>query len=160
MATLTLHAANALAHGEPNVNEPRVYKENTMFYTSPANRFARFAFNPAVHSALAAQGNLVDNYVNAATTTARGVQVESDEKSTTLTLDVPGLAKDQITIRIEANVVRITSKDDAPRSFKAAYQLADEIDTAASEAKLENGVLTLKLGKLTPVSRETVLAVS
>jgi HSP20 family protein len=132
-----------------------------MFYTSPANRFSRFAFNPAMHSALAAQANPFERYVNAAPTHhARGVQVASDDTSVTLTLDVPGLAKDQITISVEADVVRITSKDDAPRSFKAAYQLADEIDTTASEAKLENGVLTLKLGKLTPVSRETVLAVN
>ena len=135
-----------------------------MFYTSPANRFARFAFNPAVHSALVAQSNPFERFANAAHSSAathtHGVQVDSDDTSVTLSLDVPGLAKDQITISIEANVVRITSKDNAPRSFKAAYQLADEIDTAASQAKLENGVLTLKLGKLTPVSRETVLAVS
>lgn len=135
-----------------------------MFYTSPANRFARFAFNPVVHSALAAQANPFERFANtahhSAATHTNGVQVDSDDTSVTLSLDVPGLAKEQITISIEANVVRITSKDDAPRSFKAAYQLADEIDTAASQAKLENGVLTLKLGKLTPVSRETVLAVS
>ncbi len=131
-----------------------------MFYTSPAHRFARFAFNPA----LVAQSNPFDRYAHTANhgaaTHTHGVQVDSDDTSVTLSLDVPGLAKDQITISIEANVVRITSKDDAPRSFKAAYQLADEIDAAASQAKLENGVLTLKLGKLTHVSRETVLAVS
>jgi HSP20 family protein len=140
-----------------------------MFYTSPSNRaaanhFARFAFNPAVHAALAAQANPFDRNADAtqhhAAANTHSVQVDSDDTSVTLSLDVPGLAKDQVTVRIEANVVRITSKDDAPRSFKAAYQLADEIDAAVSQAKLENGVLTLKLGKLTPVSRETVLAVS
>jgi HSP20 family protein len=97
---------------------------------------------------------------NPAAPLGQGVHVDSDESSVTLSIDVPGLAKDQLTIAIEGDVVRIESKADAPRSFKAAYQLAAEIDAAASEAKLENGVLTLKLGKLVPVSRETVLAIS
>jgi HSP20 family protein len=88
------------------------------------------------------------------------VQVDSDDSSITLTLDVPGLAKEQLTIGIEGRVVRITSKDDAPRSFKAAYKLGSEIDSAKSEAKLENGVLTLKLAKVAPVSRETVLSIN
>ncbi len=87
-------------------------------------------------------------------------RVQSDDTSITLSIDVPGLAKDQLTIAIEADVVRIESKADAPRSFKAAYQLASEIDAASSQATLENGVLTLKLVKVVPVSKETVLAIS
>jgi HSP20 family protein len=87
------------------------------------------------------------------------VNVDSDDTSVTLTLDVPGLSKEQLTIGIEGRVVRIASKDDAPRSFKAAYKIGSEIDPAKSEAKLENGVLTLKLGKVAPASRETVLAI-
>ena len=90
----------------------------------------------------------------------KGIGVESDDTSVTLSLDVPGLAKEQLTIAIEGDIVRIESKADAPRSFKAAYQLADDIDAATSEAKLENGVLTLKLSKVVPVSRETVLAIN
>jgi HSP20 family protein len=89
----------------------------------------------------------------------KSVRVDSDDTSVTLSLDVPGLAKDQLTIAIEADVVRIESKADAPRSFKAAYQLASDIDAASSQAKLEHGVLTLKLSKVVPVSRETELAI-
>jgi len=39
-------------------------------------------------------------------------------------------------------------------------QFADDIDTATSSAKLENGVLTLKLAKLAPVSKVTPLTVN
>lgn len=96
---------------------------------------------------------------NSPSSVGKNVRVDSDDTSVTLSLDVPGLAKDQLTIAIEADVVRIESKADAPRSFKAAYQLASDIDTASSDAKLEHGVLTLKLGKLVPVSRQTELAI-
>jgi HSP20 family protein len=112
-------------------------------------------YSPAVFDSF---DRLFDTFASDALS-ARGVQVTSDEKSVTLQIDVPGLAKDQLTLAIEDNVVRIASKDDAPRRFKAAYQLAHEIDTGASEAKLENGVLTLKLAKKVPESRETVLAI-
>jgi HSP20 family protein len=88
------------------------------------------------------------------------VHVDSDDSSITLSLDVPGLAKEQLTIGIEGRIVRISSKDDAPRSFKAAYKVGSEIDAATSEAKLENGVLTLKLGKVAPESRETLLSIA
>jgi HSP20 family protein len=87
-------------------------------------------------------------------------QVESDETSITLSLDVPGLSKEQLTIGVEGRIVRINSKDDAPRSFKAAYKLGSDVDAGKSEAKLENGVLTLKFAKLAPESRETLLTIN
>jgi HSP20 family protein len=87
-------------------------------------------------------------------------QVDSDETSITLSLDVPGLSKEQLTIGIEGRIVRISSKDDAPRSFKAAYKLGSDVDAGKSEAKLENGVLTLKFTKIAPESRQTLLTIN
>jgi HSP20 family protein len=86
--------------------------------------------------------------------------VAQDEKSYTLTFDVPGIAKDQLNIGIEGSIVRIESKEGAPRQYKQAYELPQDIDVATSEAKLEYGVLTLKLGKLVPVSRVTELTIN
>ena len=86
--------------------------------------------------------------------------VEQDDKSWTLSLDVPGLAREHLAISIEANTVRIESKADAPRAVKAAYELSGEIDPAASEAKLENGVLTLKLARKAPVDNTVQLQIS
>jgi HSP20 family molecular chaperone IbpA len=82
-----------------------------------------------------------------------------DETSFTLSLDMPGIAKDQLSIAIESAVVRIASKEGAARRYCAAYELPQDIDTALSEAKLENGVLTLKLVKRVPVSNATELVV-
>lgn len=82
----------------------------------------------------------------------RSVNVAQDEKAWTLTLDLPGVARDQLDVDIDGAVVRIETKAEAKRQFKAAYELPEEIDAEASTATLENGVLTLKLGKKKPVS--------
>ena len=86
--------------------------------------------------------------------------VTQDEKSYTLTFDVPGIAKDQLNIGIEGSIVRIDTKEGAPRQYRQAYELPTDIDTASSEAKLENGVLTLKLGVQVPASRVTQLTIN
>lgn len=85
--------------------------------------------------------------------------IAQDEKSYTLSFDVPGITKDQLSIGIEGNVVRIATKEGAPRQYKQAYELPQDIEASASEAKLENGVLTLMLGKQVPVSRVTELVI-
>ncbi|WHZ10854.1 MAG: hypothetical protein OJF60_001293 [Burkholderiaceae bacterium] len=89
-----------------------------------------------------------------------GCSVAQDEKSVTLSFDLPGIAKEQLSIGIEGNLVRIESQEGAPRRYKFAYELPQDIDVAASDAKLENGVLTLKLVKQVPVSRATQLAIN
>ena len=86
--------------------------------------------------------------------------VEQDEKSWTLSLDVPGVSRDELSIGIEVVFVRIESKPEAKRRVKKVYELPQEIDAAASEAKLENGVLTLKLGKLVPINRVHQLSIN
>ena len=55
---------------------------------------------------------------------------------------------------------RIETKPEAGRRYSTAYEFASEIDASASEAKLEHGVLTLKLVKLAPVSKALSLAVN
>lgn len=113
-------------------------------------------FAPAVRTARFVPRSLdrgFERFVNDALVSGpqRSLNVEQDDTSWTLTLNVPGLSRDDLSIGIEASVVRIESKAEAKRQFKAAYELPQEIDAATSEAKLENGVLSLKLGKLAPV---------
>lgn len=124
-----------------------------MFF-APAVRTARFAPRAFDRS--------FERFVNEAFASGpqRSLQVEQDDKAWTLSLDVPGLSRDDITIGIEGAVVRIETKAEAKRAFKAAYELPQAIDIAASDAKLENGVLTLKLGKVVPVSQVHQLAIN
>ena len=123
-----------------------------MFF-APTLRTARFA--PRSYD------RAFERFVNEAFTGAsRSPLVEQDEKSSTLSLDVPGFSREDLTIGIEGAVVRVDSKAEAKRQFKAAYELPLDIDVAASEAKLENGVLTLKLGKKVPASQISALQIN
>lgn len=90
----------------------------------------------------------------------RSCAIAQDDKSYTLTFDVPGIAREQLSIGIEGSIVRIASKEGAPRQYQSACELPQDIDVASSAAKLENGVLTLKLGKQVPLSRVTELTIN
>ena len=87
------------------------------------------------------------------------VQVSRDDKATTLTLDVPGLAREQLKLSMEGAIVKLESVEGASRQVKRAWELDHEIDAAASKAKLEHGVLTLTLAKLEPQSKATELTI-
>ena len=65
-----------------------------------------------------------------------------------------------MSIGIEGNIVRIQSREGATRRYSFAYELPQDIDVATSQAKLENGVLTLKLAKIVPVNQVTELTIN
>ena len=109
---------------------------------SPVDRFLSDTFS-----------SFADNQIS------RSVNVEDLENAYTLQLDVPGVPKEHLDIGIEGDVVRINSKEGSPRQVKAAWRFPIEIDQTNSSAKLENGVLTVKLAKPTPVDRSTRIAV-
>lgn len=111
--------------------------------------------------AYANTGRTLERFMDEAlrTTANKSCAYSQDETSFALTLDVPGVAREQLSIAIEGAVVRIASKEGAPRTYSAAYEFPQDIDTALSEAKLENGVLSLKLTKKVPVSNATELVV-
>ena len=106
---------------------------------SPAFRSFDRSFERFVNDAFF--GNLTPNF-----------NVETDDKAWTVTFDLPGVAKEDVSINIEGSIVRIETRAEAKRQFKAAYELPQDIDAQASGAKLENGVLTLTLAKKAPVS--------
>jgi HSP20 family protein len=123
--------------------------------------FATTAQPQIRRQAYANPGRTLERFMDDAlrSTSNRACAYTQDETAFNLTLDVPGIAKDQLNIAIEGAIVRITSKEGAPRSYKAAYELPQDIDTAQSAAKLEKGVLSLKLVKKVPVSTATELAI-
>ena len=116
--------------------------------------FAPVVRTRAVSPAFRSFDRSFERFVNDAffSDATRGFDVEQDDKAWTVTLDMPGVAKEDLSINIEGSVVRIETKAEAKRQFKAAYELPQDIDAGASGAKLENGVLTLTLAKQVPVS--------
>ena len=132
-----------------------------MFYAL-ANRPARNYQRPASQlvSNLALDKFLDDTLGSLSDSRAvQSASVEDGDKAYSLQLDVPGLAREQLEIGIEGDVVRIASKADAARKVTGAYRFPVEIDASASTAKLENGVLTLTLGKKVPVSNVVQLTI-
>ena len=71
--------------------------------------------------AYANAGRTLERFVDDAlrSTANKSCAYTQDETAFTLSLDVPGVAKEQLSIGIEGAVVRIDSLADAPRKVKA-----------------------------------------
>ncbi len=123
-----------------------------MFF-APVIRRSAYAARPAAPADFALQRFMQSTMANT------GTSVSQDDKTVTLQIDVPGLAREQLNVTIEGQQVRLSSVEGAPRQVQRAWELADEIDASASSAKLENGVLTLVLAKVVPESRATQLTI-
>lgn len=74
--------------------------------------------------------------------------VQEDDASWTLCIDVPGVTREQLRVDVVGNTVTVETTAEAARRLSAAYELPNDIDVDKSEARLENGVLTLKLAKV------------
>ena len=126
-----------------------------MFFATTAPALSRrHVYSPA--------GRSLERFLDEAVVATRqkSAAIEQDETSFTLSFDVPGIAREQLRIGIEGSIVRIETKEGATRQYKSAYELPQDIDVSASVAKLENGVLTLKLVKVVPVSKVAELVIT
>ena len=98
------------------------------------------------------------------------VDVAETDTAYTLTLDLPGIPKEDVKVSIDGRRVdieaqaaqseerkeseRIVYRERAESRYARSFTLPVELDEAQSTAKLENGVLTLTLTKRRPtVSR-------
>ncbi|CAK7061916.1 hypothetical protein CUZ56_00540 [Saezia sanguinis] len=77
-----------------------------------------------------------------------------------VSLDIPGVSREQLSIDIDGRKVKIQTQEGAPRQYASAFVLPAEVDPAASEAKLENGVLTLKLARKVEEKTSTQLTIN
>ncbi|MGE8448447.1 MAG: Hsp20/alpha crystallin family protein [Comamonas sp.] len=92
-----------------------------------------------------------------ATTNAQD-RVQQDGQVFSISVDVPGLSRDQLRIELQDKTVRLASIEGAPRSVQRAWKLPASIDAAASKASLENGVLTLVLSTNQPSTQTLAIA--
>ena len=78
------------------------------------------------------------------------VRKKENEDSYELSFILPGFKKDDININIEDGVLIVSStveKDDFKQSFENRYQISDDVNVEDINAKMEDGILTLKIGK-------------
>ena len=127
-----------------------------MLFSPMMTRRAACAPRPAD---MALQRFLLDALPAAPARRAPDYTVAQNDQATTLQLDVPGLAREQLQITIEGAQVQVKNTEGAPRQVNRAWELPTAIDAAASTARLENGVLTLVLAKQPPVSKAVELTV-
>lgn len=103
----------------------------------------------------------LQRFMQAATSAAQQLngdfQVSQTDEATVLSIDVPGLSREQLQLRIEDNMVHLHSVEGAPRQVRRSWELPHEIDVPASSAKLDLGVLTLTLQRRKPVDKTVTL---
>ena len=110
------------------------------------------------------------NAVAAARARSPALDVSETDTAYTVSFDVPGVTREQLKVSVEGRRVSIDTVDaakpieaaadapkvDAPRSlyrersvarYARIVSLPAEVDQSASQAKFENGVLTLTLAK-------------
>jgi len=91
------------------------------------------------------------------------LDVAESDAGYNVSLDLPGVAKEDVKIAIDGRHVSVSAKSQreeaqrdgerliyrerAAASFERSFALPEEIDEAASLAKLDNGVLSLTLAK-------------
>ena len=96
-------------------------------------------------------------------TRSPALDVAESDRAYTVTLDLPGVAKEDVKVAIDGRRVSIEAqarKDEEKKegervvyrerslsSYARSFTVATEIDQAESGAKLDNGVLTLTLAK-------------
>jgi len=97
----------------------------------------------------------IEGVLNSKTTPS----IEQDEKCYKLQIDLPGVPRNQLTISIEGQIVRIKTTEEAKRKYSVGYELPEEIDATSSIAKLEDGVLYLTLTKKIPLNLATTLPI-
>ena len=95
--------------------------------------------------------------------TTPSLDVSESERGWTATLDIPGVAKEDVQISVEGRRVnvqatpkavdapkegdRIVWRERSPSRYARSFVLPVEVEQAETHAKLENGVLTLVLPK-------------
>lgn len=99
----------------------------------------------------------------AGTAVSPALDVTESATAWTVTMDLPGVAKEDVKVAIDGNQVsvqaqarqeaergegeRIVYRERTSASYARRFTLPAEVDQAQSSARLEHGVLTLTLGK-------------
>ena len=137
-------------------------------FVLPLNRTAsRASFS---HVADDSFDRFFGNAVAASRARSPALDVSETDAAYTVSFDVPGVTREQLKVSVEGRKVSIETVDaakpieaaaeapkaDAPRSlyrerstarYARSVSLPAEVDQSASQAKFENGVLTLTLAK-------------
>jgi HSP20 family protein len=77
-------------------------------------------------------------------------KIKENENDYSLSLPLPGFKKEDINLNIEKDILVISSEvesDDFKRSFENRYSIPEDVDIEKINASMENGILTVVIGK-------------
>ena len=83
-----------------------------------------------------------------------GESVVVKETETVVSLDMPGVKKDDLTLQIEGNHLLISAKRGTKKIEKSYRMIHKEYDFDKISAKLEDGVLLISIPKITQPQRQ------
>ena len=87
---------------------------------------------------------------------------EEKENNHFLELEVPGFSKKDLAITIDQDILRVKGKvkrNEKDHTVDRAFSIPKGVDTKGVSAKLENGLLTITLSKLSP-PKESVIKIT
>ena len=86
-------------------------------------------------------------------------KIRENENDYTVSLALPGFKKEDINLNIEDNILIISSeveKDDFRQSFENRYSIPDDVDIDKIDASIEDGILTVVIGKYKELPKTNV----
>lgn len=89
-------------------------------------------------------------------------ELEQKENDYFLELEVPGFSKKNLSITIDQDNLRVKGKvkrNEKDHTIDRAFSIPKDVDTKGVSAKLENGLLTVTLSKLSP-PKESVIKIN
>ncbi|HEY4210321.1 MAG TPA: Hsp20/alpha crystallin family protein [Steroidobacteraceae bacterium] len=79
------------------------------------------------------------------------VDIYEDADGITLHADVPGVSKERLNVHVDGNTLALEGKTEdtgsAPTLYRRTFALSRELATDAIEAKVKDGVLTVRIPK-------------
>jgi HSP20 family protein len=101
-------------------------------------------------------------------TWAPAVDVQEDANALTFTVDLPGVPQEKLEVSMDKGILSIAGSRENARTdangtnwlraertfgtFRRSFQLPKEADESQIEAAYQHGVLTVRVGKVAPVS--------
>lgn len=84
------------------------------------------------------------------------VDVFGNEKEFRLVADVPGVPADGVTVELDRGQLRLEARRSDGSVYRRLFAISDRIDAGAIEARLDKGVLTVRLPKIPEVQPRKV----
>lgn len=96
---------------------------------------------------------LGDTFVAPSLTKPSYYTTDETDKEITITVNIPGYKKEEVVVQIEDNILKISAQNEKKGKRESSFSLWDEVDIDGISAKIEDGVLEIKLPKVEKVKK-------